>query len=326
MTKPAILVTGGCGYIGSHVVRQLTEAGRRVIVVDDLSTNGVREALLHGETLHEVDCGDETAMTAVLKKEPVESILHFAALMRPQESVVEPELYYRNNTVNFLRLLQVAVKAKVKHVIFSSTCAVYGTAPRPVRESDATNPESPYGWSKLMSERILRDICAAHGLTHGILRYFNVAGASADGRIGQQAKVSTQIFKIAAEAAAGKRPGVTILGTDYDTPDGSCVRDFVHVVDLADAHIQLLAHLERGGQSDTLNCGYGKGISVKEAVESMRRVTGSKFPVTGGPRRPGDPATISADCSRIKQVLGWQPRFADLDVIAKHAYNWETKL
>lgn len=326
MSNSTVLVTGGCGYIGSHVVRQLSESGRRVVVVDNLSTNGTRGALLHGEKLYETDCGDQAAMAKIIAQEKVTAILHFAALILPQESVEEPERYYRNNTFNFLNMLETGAAQGVKHVIFSSTCAVYGTAPLAVNEASPNNPESPYGRSKLMSEVILRDVTSTRGMTHVILRYFNVAGASEDGKIGQRSKVSTHIFKIAAEAAAGKRSEVVVFGEDYPTPDGTCVRDYVHVVDLADAHLKALAYLERGGTSETLNCGYGKGFSVKEAIHAMAKASGKEFPVRRGPRRAGDPAEISADTSRIRGVLGWNPRFADLDTIAKHAFMWEKKL
>ena len=326
LAKSAVLVTGGCGYIGSHVTRLLSEAGRRVVVVDNLSTNGTPAALLHGEPFYQVDCGDQAAVLPILKDENVESIIHFAAFMLPQESVTEPERYYRNNVVKFLSLLEAAATSGVKNIIFSSTCAVYGTSAEPVCETSPQNPESPYGWSKLMGERILRDVCDARGLSHVILRYFNVAGASPDARIGQRSKVSTHIFKIAAEAAAGKRDGVTVFGEDYPTPDGTCIRDYVHVVDLAAAHIKALEYLERGGKSDTLNCGYGQGVSVKQAIEAMQRATGRSFPVRSGPRRPGDPAEINADGARIQKILGWEPRFSDLETIAKHAFQWEVKL
>ncbi len=326
MTEQAVLVTGGAGYIGSHFARLLTARGGRVVVVDDLTT-GFRENLVSEAPFYQLDVNDTGALTEIMKKHAISAVAHFAGVLSVPESVRDPGKYYRVNTTGMLSVMEAVKAAKVGRLVFSSTCATYGDCgDRAVLESDRPNPASPYGWSKVMSERILMDFAAQTGLKYVVLRYFNVAGAEPGLSLGQRSKVAVHLYKIAAEAAAGKRAGVTVYGEDYATRDGTCIRDYVHVEDLADAHLAALAYLRAGGESDAFNCGYGKGASVKEVLAAIERATGRKLQVTSGPRRPGDVASILADCSKIGRVLGWKPRFADLEVIAKHAYEWEKKL
>ncbi|MEN9835770.1 MAG: hypothetical protein RL011_1963 [Pseudomonadota bacterium] len=324
--KPNVLVTGACGYIGSHVARMLSERDYQVIVVDNLST-GFRDALVHNETFYQGDVGDTGLMKQVLSKHKIAAIIHFAAAIRVDESVSKPEKYYNNNTVNTLRLVTTACELGVKNIIFSSTAAAYGQ-PRvvPVDESAPTAPESPYGWSKLMSEQMLRDMSHAHGLRNVILRYFNVAGADPELRMGQRTPEASHLIKVACEVAVGKRERLKVFGTDYPTADGTCVRDYIHIEDLASAHILALEHLLRGGDSQLLNCGYGHGSSVLDVVAAVKRVSGKNFPVDLAPRRPGDVASIVADAGKIRRLLSWQPRYDNLDTIVKHAYEWERKL
>lgn len=324
--KPNVLVTGACGYIGSHVARMLSEKDFQVIVIDNLST-GFRDALVHNEIFYQGDVGDTVLLKQIFSKHKIAAIIHFAAAIRVDESVAQPEKYYSNNTVNTLRLVTTAAELGVKNIIFSSTAAAYGQ-PRvvPVDENAPTSPESPYGWSKLMSEQMLRDMSAAHGLRHVILRYFNVAGADPELRMGQRTPEASHLIKVACEVAVGKRERLKVFGTDYPTPDGTCVRDYIHVEDLASAHILALEHLLRGGDSQLLNCGYGHGSSVLDVVAAVKRVSGKDFPVDLAPRRPGDVASIVADAGKIRRLLAWQPRFDHLDTIVKHAYEWERKL
>jgi UDP-glucose 4-epimerase len=263
----------------------------------------------------------------VLAEKKVEAIIHFAASIVVPDSVADPLGYYRNNTVNARALLECAVKGGVKHFIFSSTAAVYGNPARvPVTEDDAPAPMSPYGSSKLMTEIMLRDVGIAHGLGHVILRYFNVAGADPAMRTGQSTKGATHLIKVAAETALGLRPQMSVFGIDYDTPDGTCVRDYIHVSDLVAAHLDALAHLRRGGESLTLNCGYGHGFSVLDVIETVKRVSGVDFKVEFAPRRPGDPAQIVASSDRARALIGWKPKLDDLETIASHALAWERKL
>lgn len=326
MVTPTVLVTGGCGYIGSHVTRQLSERGVNVVVIDNLVA-GFRDALIHGETFYEADVGDSSALQTIFTKHKIDTILHFAAHLVVPESVADPLKYYSNNTMNTLGLIRAAIQHDVKNFVFSSTAATYGQPKRvPVFESDATGPESPYGFSKLMSEQILKDAAAASGLRYVIFRYFNVAGADADARMGQRTPNATHLIKIACEAAVGKRPSVTICGNDYPTRDGTGIRDYIHVEDLADAHVLAVDYLARGNASVTLNCGYGKGYTVKEVVKAVKDVSGKDFKVSDGPRRAGDVAEVVAGADKVRTVLDWKPRFNDLQTIVQHAYAWERKL
>lgn len=326
MAKNTVLVTGGCGYIGSHVTRQLTERGFSVVVLDNLST-GFREALLNNEKLYVADVGDESALEKVFTEQRIDAVLHFAAALIVPESVENPVKYYTNNTFNTLKLLTAVAKHKVPHFIFSSTAATYGQQKKmPVFEDGPTGPESPYGASKLMSERMLEDIAAASGMTYAILRYFNVAGAEPGGRLGQRTPEATHLIKVAVETATGKRPAMSIFGTDYPTRDGTCIRDYIHVEDLASAHLLALTYLQTGGASDIFNCGYGQGSTVQEVVDTVKQVSGRDFKVDIAPRRPGDVAEVVAGADKIRKKLGWQPRFDNLETIVRHAYNWEKSL
>lgn len=321
-----ILVTGGAGYIGSHMVHALVDAGESVVVLDNLST-GFPWALPAGVPLVMGDTGDQAGVAALLATHKIKSIIHFAASIVVPDSVSDPLGYYRNNTANSRALIETAIGAGVKHFIFSSTAAVYGNpAKMPVAEDDPLAPMSPYGSSKLMTEIMLRDAAAAHGLGHVVLRYFNVAGADPQQRTGQSTKGATHLIKVAVEAALGKRDRMDVFGTDYPTPDGTCVRDYIHVSDLVAAHAAALKHLRAGKPSQTFNCGYGHGYSVLEVLEAVKRVAGRDLPVTMAGRRAGDPASIVADCTRIRETLGWVPKYDNLDTIVEHALAWERKL
>ena len=320
-----VLVTGGAGYIGSHVVRQLGEAGHVVLVVDDLST-GHAQAVLHGE-LVVADCGDEARMRSLLEGQGTEAVLHFAARTVVPDSVRDPLGYYLANTCKTRSLLTACAAAGVGAFLFSSTAAVYGHPPGGrAAEDGPTEPINPYGASKLMSERMLRDLAAAGGPRYGILRYFNVAGADPQGRIGQATPRATHLIKVACEAAVGKREAVEIYGTDYDTPDGTCIRDYIHVEDLARAHVLALERLLQGGEPFVLNCGYGRGHSVREVLETVQRVHGRPLRLREGPRRPGDPPVLVAEARRIREALGWEPRHEDLEAIVASALAWERRL
>ena len=321
-----ILVTGGGGYIGSHMVHALVDAGEPVVVVDNLTT-GFRTALPESATLVVGDVGDLALLTSVIKTNAITEIIHFAASIVVPDSVRDPLGYYRNNTINTRALLEVAVATGVQRFIFSSTAAVYGNPQRvPVGEDAPVVPMSPYGNSKLMSEIMLKDAAAAHGLNYVILRYFNVAGADPRLRTGQATIGATHLIKVAVETALGLRPQIDVFGTDYDTPDGTCVRDYIHVSDLVRAHFDALAHLRRGGSSDTFNCGYGHGYSVHDVIGAVKRASGRDFAVRLSARRPGDPASIVADAARIRAQLNWTPQFDNLDTIVAHALAWERKL
>jgi UDP-glucose 4-epimerase len=321
-----ILVTGGGGYIGSHMVHALVDAGEPVVVVDNLTT-GFRSALPESATLVVGDVGDQALLTSVIKTNAIAEIIHFAASIVVPDSVRNPLGYYRNNTINTRALLEVAVATGVQRFIFSSTAAVYGNPQRvPVGEDAPVVPMSPYGNSKLMSEIMLKDAAAAHGLNYVILRYFNVAGADPRLRTGQATIGATHLIKVAVETALGLRPQIDVFGTDYDTPDGTCVRDYIHVNDLVRAHFDALAHLRRGGASDTFNCGYGHGYSVHDVIGAVKRASGRDFAVRLSARRPGDPASIVADAARIRAQLNWTPQFDNLDTIVAHALAWERKL
>ncbi|MDC7790073.1 UDP-glucose 4-epimerase GalE [Rhodoplanes sp. TEM] len=322
----SILVTGGAGYIGSHMVHALVDAGERVVVLDDLST-GFRFAVPPEAALVVGDTGDAALVSRLIAEHGIEAIVHFAASIVVPESVADPLRYYRNNTANSRSMIDCAVTGGVKHFVFSSTAAVYGNPARvPVAEDDPLAPMSPYGSSKLMTEIMLRDATAAHGLGHVILRYFNVAGADPLMRTGQSTRNATHLIKVAVEAALGLRGKIDVFGTDYPTPDGTCVRDYIHVSDLVAAHADALRHLRSGGAPATLNCGYGRGFSVLEVIETVKRVSGVDFRVDLAPRRPGDPAAIVAACDRAREILGWQPRWDDLDTIVRHALDWQRKL
>ena len=321
-----VLVTGGAGYIGSHMVYALRDAGECVVVVDNLTT-GFPWAVAEGAPLVLAETGDQAKLTAVIAEHGIDTVIHFAASIVVPDSVRDPLAYYRNNTVNSRALIETAVKSGVRYFIFSSTAAVYGNPARvPVREDDPTVPMSPYGWSKLMTEIMLRDAGAVHGLRYAILRYFNVAGADPRGRSGQSTKGATHLVKVAVETALGLRPRIEVFGTDYPTPDGTCIRDYIHVWDLVRAHSDALAYLRGGGDCVTLNCGYGRGFSVLEVIKTVKRVAATDFPVELRGRRAGDPAQIVASAERARTILGWQPQFDDLAAIVRHALAWERKL
>jgi UDP-glucose 4-epimerase len=321
-----VLVTGGAGYIGSHTVRALTDAGESVVVIDNLST-GFSQFVPEGVALFIGDAADENLVEGVISAHQVETIIHFAGSVVVADSMRDPLAYYRNNTMTTRCLLNAAVKCGVNRFVFSSTAAVYGNPDHvPVPEHAPTRPLSPYGSSKLMTEIILHDVAAAHGMNYVVLRYFNVAGADPQARIGLATVGATHLMKIAVEAATGQRAKIDVFGTDYPTPDGSCIRDFVHVTDLAQAHRAALSYLRGGGTSMTLNCGYGHGYSVKETIEAVRRISGRNFAVQYAPRRPGDIMTMIADTTLIRWTLNWTPQYDDLEAIAAHALKWEEKL
>ena len=321
-----VLVTGGAGYIGSHMVYALLDAGERVVVLDNLAT-GFDWAVAQGTPFVVGDVGDQPLVNALIAEHRIDAIIHFAASVVVPDSVRDPLGYYLNNAVKSRALIEAAVEGAVRHFIFSSTAAVYGNPERvPAREDDATVPTSPYGSSKLMTEIMLRDAGRAHGLPHVILRYFNVAGADPRGRTGQSSQDATHLIKVATRAALGLRAKVDVFGADYPTPDGTCIRDYIHVSDLVQAHCDALAYLRAGGDSLTLNCGYGRGFSVLEVIDTVKRVSGVDFTVELAPRRLGDPARVVAAPDRARSVLKWQPHFEDLGTIVSHALAWERKL
>jgi UDP-glucose 4-epimerase len=308
------------------MVHALVEAGERVVVLDNLST-GFDWAMPKQATLMVGDTGDQALAARIIAEHRVDAIVHFAASIVVPDSVADPLGYYRNNTANSRSLIECAVKGGVKQFIFSSTAAVYGNPDRvPVGEDDPLRPMSPYGSSKLMTEMMLRDAGAAHGLAHVILRYFNVAGADPKQRTGQSTKGATHLIKVAVETALGLRPKMQVYGTDYPTPDGTCIRDYIHVCDLVRAHSDALAYLRNGGASTTLNCGYGRGFSVLEVIDTVKRAAGVDFRVDTTGRRAGDPAQIVAKSDRIRALLGWRPQFDDLATITRHALAWEREL
>jgi len=321
-----VLVTGGAGYIGSHMVHALVEAGENVVVIDNLST-GFSTYLPEGVPLFIGDVADENLIEGVIQAHGVDAVIHFAGSVVVPESMRDPLAYYRNNTMASRNLLDAAVKCGIKRFIFSSTAAVYGNPDAtPVAEDAPTRPLSPYGASKLMTEIMLHDIAPAYGMEFVVLRYFNVAGADPQGRTGLATMGATHLLKIAVEAATGQRNKIDVYGTDYPTPDGSCIRDFIHVSDLVQAHRAALAYLRAGGTSTTLNCGYGRGYSVLDTIEAVRNASGRSFAVQYAPRRDGDIMTMIADTTRIRATLDWTPQYDDLATIARHALAWEEKL
>ncbi|MGH8298730.1 MAG: UDP-glucose 4-epimerase GalE [Steroidobacteraceae bacterium] len=325
MKQATILVTGGAGYIGSHVVLQLRARGERVVVLDDLS-RGFRQAVLD-TPLVIGQVGDRDTVLKVLREHGVDTVMHFAAYTIVPESVSEPLKYYGNNTCSTRSLLQSCLESGVKHFVFSSTAAVYGIpADGMAAENTPTAPINPYGTSKLMSEWMLRDVSAAAALKHVALRYFNVAGSDSECRIGQATPKATLLLKVACEAVVGKRPHVSIFGTDYPTPDGTGVRDYIHVEDLATAHLDALDYLRSGGASTVLNVGYGHGYSVREVLQSVERTAGARLKIVEEPRRAGDPPALVARADRIRRELGWKPRLDDLDTIVRTALAWERRL
>lgn len=317
-----ILVAGGAGYIGSHAVKQLLEAGHHVTVVDNLS-RGHAKAVDPRAVLHKIDLADSKALTEVFKKHSIECVMHFAALAYVGESVTDPLAYYANNTGGTISLLRAMDAAGVRQMVFSSTCATYGEPETtPIVEAMRQEPVSPYGWSKWCVERVLRDYAAAQPeFAFVSLRYFNVAGAAADGSLGEDHDPETHLIPVLLQAALGRRPQVTVFGTDYPTPDGTCIRDYIHVEDLCEAHLAALRALGPG-EARFYNLGIGKGYSVAEVVESARRVTGVQIPIEYGPRRPGDPPILFANADKIRGELGWSPRYTEIDAIVATAWNW----
>ncbi len=323
----AVLVTGGAGYIGSHMVLRLCDAGEEVVVLDNLVT-GFDWAVDHRARLVQGNVGDTALVGELIGRHGIAEIIHFAGSIVVPESVADPLKYYGNNTAASRNLIEAAVKGGVRHMVFSSTAAVYGmTGLEPVAEETPPAPMSPYGRSKLMTEWMLADVAVAHpSFTYGALRYFNVAGADPGRRSGQSTPAATHLIKVTAQAALGQRDHVAIFGTDYPTPDGTGIRDYIHVTDLVEAHALLLGHLRAGGESAVCNCGYGTGYSVRQVIDMVHRVSGVDFEVREGPRRPGDPAAVVARADRIRALLGWQPAHADLEEIVRSAFEWERYL
>jgi len=325
MNNSKILVTGGAGYIGSHVVRQLGLAGEAVVTLDNLST-GFEAAVTAGDFIMG-DTGDAILLDKIFTDHNIDTVMHFAAHTIVPESVSDPLKYYRNNTASSRTLLEAAQKHGVKNIVFSSTAAVYGIPEGgKASEDSATQPINPYGTSKLMTEWMLRDLAAAGGPNYVALRYFNVAGCEPSGTIGQSTPKATLLVKVACEAATGRRPQVAIYGTDYPTPDGTGLRDYIHVDDLATAHLDALNYLRAGGDSTVLNCGYGHGYSVREVLAAVENANGAKLNISEEPRRAGDPPELIAVANRVREVLGWTPRHDDLDTIVRTALAWERKI
>lgn len=321
----AVLVTGGAGYIGSHMVLALIDAGESAVVLDDLST-GFREAVHPKAKLVVGDVSDEKLVGSLIKEHKIDAVIHFAAKLIVPDSVADPLGYYLANTVKTRALLAAVTGAGVKHFVFSSTAAVYGNPEEnPAGEDSKLSPLSPYGTSKLISEWMLRDVAKAYDLHYVVLRYFNVAGADPQGRAGQLTKNATLLIKVACETAAGARNRMSVFGTDYPTADGTCIRDYIHVTDLVAAHLDALRHLRAGGENLVLNCGYGRGYSVLEVIDTVKKISGKDFPVEFAPRRAGDPVAIVARADKIRVKLGWKPALDDLSRIVTHAYDWEIK-
>lgn len=317
----AILICGGAGYIGSHINKQLNKEGYETVIIDNL-VYGHREAVKWGAFI-KGDLANESDIEAVFSAYKIEAVFHFAAFAYVGESVTEPEKYYYNNVVNTMNLLKVMRRHGCNQIVFSSTCATYGEPERvPITEDMPQNPINPYGMTKLTVERIFKDYQKAYGLRFVVLRYFNASGADPDGEIGESHNPETHIIPLVLDAASGKRPDIKLFGTDYDTPDGSCIRDYIHVTDLADAHIKALHYLENGGTGDFFNLGNAKGTSVLEVIDAVKRITGKNFKVIISDRRPGDPAVLVGSSEKAKSILGWNPRFDDIDTIVSHAWKW----
>ncbi len=321
-----VLVTGGAGYIGSHMAHALADAGEKIVVLDNLST-GIRALVPPGATFVEGNTGDAVLVRKLIAEHGIDAIIHFAASIVVPESVEQPLAYYENNTASTLRLLDAAIQSGVKHVVFSSTAAVYGDVDKDlISETDRLLPINPYGRSKLMTEWILQDAARAHDFHYVALRYFNVAGADPKGRTGQSTPRATHLIKRACQVALDRVPYLEIFGTDYPTADGTGVRDYIHVTDLVAAHSLALAHLRKGGKSLTCNCGYGRGFSVRQVIDMVEKVAGRKLPVRKGARRPGDPAALVADSRLIRNEMNWKPAHDSLEEIVRSAYAWEKRL
>jgi UDP-glucose 4-epimerase len=321
-----VLVTGGAGYIGGHMVLALADAGEKIVVLDDLST-GFRAAVRPPAILIAGDVGDAALVERILAEHKIDAIAHFAAKIVVPESIGDPLRYYLNNTAKARTLIECAVRGKIKHFVFSSTAAVYGEPPvATVDETIPLAPINPYGRSKLMVEWMLEDTARAHDLKFAILRYFNVAGADPNGRLGQSTPDATHLIKVAVQAALGLRPGLEVFGTNYPTRDGTCIRDYIQVTDLIEAHLMALGHLRNGGESLTCNCGYGRGVSVFEVIDAVKQVSGADFKVRISGRRAGDPASLVAGTEHIRAVLGWTPKYDDLPTIVSQALEWERRL
>ena len=322
----SVLVTGGAGYIGSHAVLDLLASGEDVVVIDNLTT-GFDWAVASQAKFYKGDIADDELVSRLMREHKVDAVIHFAGSVIVPESVADPLKYYLNNTAKSRALIETSVRNGVKHIIFSSTAAVYGMPDTsPVNEDVLLKPMSPYGVSKLMTEWMLRDVAAAHPITYAALRYFNVAGGDPKGRVGQSTANATHLIKVACQTALGSRSYIEIFGDDYPTPDGTCIRDYIHVSDLVAAHTVALAYLRKGAASLVANCGYGHGFSVRDVLGAVERAAGHKFEVRQGPRRAGDPASVVSDPSLIKATLGWRPQLDDLDKIVAHAFAWEAML
>ena len=323
----AVLVTGGAGYIGSHMAWALLDAGEEVVVLDRLST-GFRWAVPAEARFYLGDVGDRAVLSQIFAENDINAILHFAGSIVVPQSVANPLDYYENNTGNTRLLAAAAIAAGIRHFVFSSTAAVYGDQKddTPVFENADLHPKNPYGQSKLMSEMMLRDAAAAHDFRFVALRYFNVAGSDTQGRIGQSTRAATLLVKVACEVAVGKRPHLSVFGTDYPTPDGTGVRDYIHVEDLASAHVNALTYLREGGRSLVANCGYGHGYSVREVISSVEKIAGIKLAVREEPRRAGDPPSLVARVDKVREQLGWSPRLDDIDLIVRSSLEWERRL
>jgi UDP-glucose 4-epimerase len=320
-----ILVTGAAGFIGSHAILALSEAGHDVVAIDDLST-GQRWAVPESMPFIQGDIGDRDLLRRLFAEHRIDAVMHFAGSIEVGESVTHPLAYYRNNTVGSLVLIEAVIEAGIKRMVFSSSAAVYGEPEtQPILESAPTRPINPYGWTKLMTEQMLADAAAAHGLSYAALRYFNVSGADPAGRAGESIKKPSHLIKRGVQVAVGTLPVLGIFGEDYPTIDGTCIRDYIHVSDLVDAHVLALARLETDGGNLIMNCGHGKGVSIHEVVRAVERATGKTLPVKSAPRRPGDPPALIAAADRIRDELGWIPRY-DLDAMVTHALAWERKL
>ncbi|MDP9128486.1 MAG: UDP-glucose 4-epimerase GalE [Pseudomonadota bacterium] len=321
----AVMVTGGAGYIGSHIVFALRETGHKTVVLDDLST-GEKSVIPAGVAFVQADCGDAGAVASAIQEHRVGSIIHCAGSIRVEESVSDPLKYYANNTANSRTLIETCVREKVKRVLFSSTAAVYGVPEKmPIDVATELRPINPYGRSKLMTEIMLADASSAYGLRYGALRYFNVAGADQQGRSGQMGPFVSHLIRRALHTHLGAYSKIEVFGTDWPTKDGTCIRDYVHVSDLATAHVLCLDHLIKGGDNIVANCGYGHGFSVREVLRAVESVTGRALPIIDAPRRAGDPPALVADARWLRKTLGWTPRFDDLETIVRDALHWEEK-